>query len=244
MAAKVSVEGRRQFVKHTGLPIHLVDEPYFSHLLDLYEPVMRSRSKYNEFLAALKDHYGGKENEFLQNAKKVCDDAIAAITQSAEYGQLSNKFDAAKFKRWNFNPSELGACKDIYTTENCGKKLISLDMKQANFNALRLINPALVRNAATYEAFMATITDDKFLIGSKHLRQVIFGKANPKQQVAVEQQVMYNIAHTLHTAKGLHIPLWTMSVHTDEVVHPQSHALTSSDNYHSGRGCRGLRGYR
>lgn len=80
--------------------------------------------------------------------------------------------------------------KDIFKTSNNGKLFISIDMRKANFSALKFYNRSIFDNADTWEKFIERYTEDKHIVNSKYIRQVILGYCNPKRQVTYEKYLM------------------------------------------------------
>lgn len=80
--------------------------------------------------------------------------------------------------------------KDIFKTSNNGKLFISIDMRKANFSALKFYNRSIFDNADTWEKFIERYTEDKHIVNSKYIRQVILGNCNPKRQVTYEKYLM------------------------------------------------------
>ncbi|KAH3758178.1 hypothetical protein Pelo_10119 [Pelomyxa schiedti] len=208
---------KRLFVKDTSLPIQVYEDPYFDYYIDLYEPVMQSRTKYNAFVAQLK--LLGKP-KFLSKRASVIDAAIKAINAEPEFVALQKDPEVIhRFQETNlFDTEQLcHTLKNLYQPANAGKQFISLDLRQANFNALRVVHPSIVKNATTYEEFMANFTSDQTIISSKNIRQVIFGKANPKYQQIIETFIIHKIAHDLNKHG---IALKNMACSTDEILIP------------------------
>jgi hypothetical protein len=81
---------------------------------------------------------------------------------------------------------------NIYNQSSIGKTFVSIDLKKANFQAFKFINPLIVFNADTYEDMIDMFTPEKneYFRTSKYTRQVIFGKLNPKRTITVEKYIM------------------------------------------------------
>ncbi len=71
-----------------------------------------------------------------------------------------------------------------------GKYFLSVDMKKANFTALKKYDPAIVGGKATYEEFIGMFTEHEYFKSSKYIRQVVFGNLNPRRQVTYEKYLM------------------------------------------------------
>jgi len=73
---------------------------------------------------------------------------------------------------------------------------VSIDIKSANFNILRLFDPLIVGNSTNWLEFMKMFTDDEFLAQSKPFRQETLGKLNASR-IANKQKAMLATLVTL-----------------------------------------------
>lgn len=78
----------------------------------------------------------------------------------------------------------------IYKPSNVGKLFISIDMRKANFSALKFYDKSIFSNADTWEEFIERYTENKHIVNSKYIRQVILGNCNPRRQVTYEKYLM------------------------------------------------------
>lgn len=83
--------------------------------------------------------------------------------------------------------------KDIYKPSNVGKLFISIDMRKANFSALKFYDKSIFSNADTWEEFVGRYTENKHIVNSKYIRQVILGNCNPKRHITYEKYLMDGI---------------------------------------------------
>ncbi len=88
--------------------------------------------------------------------------------------------------------------KDIFKPSNDGKLFISIDMRKANFSALKNYDSSIFDRANTWEEFIGKYTDNKHIINSKYIRQVILGNCNPRRQVTYEKYLMGGILDYIH----------------------------------------------
>lgn len=90
---------------------------------------------------------------------------------------------------------------NLYAPQHAGQEFISIDLVKANFYAMRLYDPELVGGANTYESFIercfADGTVDPYWVGSKYIRQVIFGNCLPKKQRRIEKHVVTKMVRLL-----------------------------------------------
>ncbi len=74
-------------------------------------------------------------------------------------------------------------------------------MKKANFSALREYRDDIFGGSDTWEEFISRFTDNKHIINSKYIRQVIMGNLNPKRQTAYEKVLMDKLLTDILHAK-------------------------------------------
>lgn len=175
---------KKKFVRDVGVPIKVLEEPYFSHYLDLYEEEFQSKTKWDEFMEFLQlfedaDDYFEKYNE-------VKDAAIEYLKSQPKLTYFRQNEDMNKYSIKNINIPKSG----IYKEDNVGKYFISIDMKKANFTALRYYDPEIFDYAETYEEFVKKFTKHEYLIKSKHIRQVIMGNVVTKRVGTYEKYLM------------------------------------------------------
>lgn len=200
----------KRFIKDYSLPIQVIQEPYFEYFIDLYNPLLDTRKK----LDLLKEAVGQFANEeaFLQEYYDIRDKIITTIETTDIYKQY-NSMDMSKYNVSNKDyPST-----DVFKCPNIGKVFVSIDLKKANFQALKYIDNGLVLNCNTYEELIGKFTDLEYMKSSKYLRQVIFGNMNPKRQVKVERYIIQQILDFLIENKIINLDN-IKSVSNDEIV--------------------------
>lgn len=184
---KITSKLRERFCKDCNIPINLFHEPYFSERLELYDIFYNTISKWLTFKEEINIYHS--EQDYFEEYNKVKDEAIYSIKNSEAY-QIFCEEDMNKFQIQNKNFSS----HDIYHDENKNRVFISVDMKQANFSALQhygdSISKSMFAGASTWEDFIGLFTDNKHIINSKYIRQVILGNCNPKRHITYEKYLM------------------------------------------------------
>lgn len=178
-----------RFCKDFKLPITIFEEPIFSYQKEIYNDYYELDSKFE-----LLEKEIGKfdtEEQFLENLFVVRDTIITETKKLDAYQEFIS-IDMNRFAVKSDTSS-----KDIFKANNVGKTFLSVDLKKANFQAMKYINPDLVFGANTYEEYIGKFTDSEYLKQSKYLRQVIFGNMNPRRQVTVEKYLMKQILDEL-----------------------------------------------
>jgi hypothetical protein len=151
--------------------------------LQLYDSYYNALDKWNIFVREL-DKYKC-EQDYLEEYNRVKNAAINDIKISDGY----KRFNEEDMNKYTVKYKDLPG-KDIFKTSNNGKLFISIDMRKANFSALKFYNRSIFDNADTWEKFIERYTEDKHIVNSKYIRQVILGNCNPKRQVTYEKYLM------------------------------------------------------
>lgn len=180
---EVSEKLKERFCKDCNIPLRLYKEPYFTDRLQLYNSYYNTLDKWNIFVRELEKYKC--EQDYLEEYNRVKDAAIKDIKDSDGY----KRFNAEDMNEYTVKYKDLPS-KDIYKSSNVGKLFISIDMRKANFSALKFYDKSIFSNADTWEEFVGRYTENKHIVNSKYIRQVILGNCNPKRQVTYEKYLM------------------------------------------------------
>lgn len=180
---EVSEKLKERFCKDCNIPLRLYKEPYFMDRLQLYDSYYNSLDKWNIFVRELEKYKC--EQDYLEEYNRVKDTAINDIKLSDGY----NRFNEEDMGKYSVKYKDLPS-KDIYKPSNVGKMFISIDMRKANFSALKFYDKSIFSNADTWEEFIERYTENKHIVNSKYIRQVILGNCNPRRQVTYEKYLM------------------------------------------------------
>lgn len=174
---------KERFCKDCNIPIRIYDEPYFMERIELYDKFYGTVEKWNIFVEELQKY--SNEQQYFEEYNRVKDAAISDIKASEGY-QSFNQLDMNEYPiKHTGLPS-----KDIFHPSNDGRVFISVDMKKANFSALHRYDPGIFGYADTWEDFIRKYTDNKHIIASKYIRQVILGNCNPRRHITYEKILM------------------------------------------------------
>lgn len=176
---------KKRFCKDCNLPINLFDEPYFTQRLKALDVQFDCVKKFDTFCADLEKY--DTEQEYFEYYNTVKDSVINMIKDNTEYMKFLND-DFADVRVVTKNIT-LGN-KNLYIEGNQDKTFISIDMKKANFSALRHYSPAIFKNVGTWEQYIGFFTPSEHIRNSKYIRQVILGACNPKRQITYERYLM------------------------------------------------------
>ena len=168
---------RQRFVKNFDLPFSVLDSPWFEYFLDLYEEDYKSKTTWEKLQGEL-----GNPGEYLYDYGKARDLVISEIESCPEYKALVS--DSEFFEKYKI-PGEV--TKELYTEGQVGNLFLGIDLKEANYQALKYYDPGIVR---PYEK----VRDSSLFLSSKYTRQVIFGKLSSRRIVTLERFLMYQIS--------------------------------------------------
>lgn len=194
---EISITAKERFCKDCNIPLRLFQEPYFTDRLKLYDKFYGTLKKWDLFVKEL-----GKyrcEQDYFGEYNRVKDNAIAFVQNTEAF----QRFNAEDMNKYHVVHENLPV-KDIFKASNAGKDFLSIDMKKANFSSLKHYDAAIFRGAGTWEEFIGEYTDNRHMIESKYIRQVILGNCNAKKHITYEKYLMdtvlshiekYDISH-------------------------------------------------
>lgn len=192
---EVSARAKERFCKDCNIPIRLFQEPYFTDRLKLFDKFYGTLEKWNIFIDELQRY--NCEQDYFEEYNRVKDAAILSIKESEAYKRF-NEEDMNKYCVTHKNLLN----KDIFKPSNNGKLFISIDMRKANFSSLYHYNNSMFSGAKTWEEFISKFTENKHIINSKYIRQVILGNCNPKRHITYEKYLMNEVLNFLYDHVG------------------------------------------
>lgn len=209
---------RQRFVKDYNLPINVFREDLWNHYMALYEffPYYR----WDSLVVKVYDEYGGNVEKWLDYCAEVRDKAILGTMETDAY----KKFNSLDLKDFDIKvPAPTSHC---YTEATNGKRFISIDLVKANFQVMKFTG---VLEDNTYADFIRRCGGDEYIINSKYLRQVIFGKMNPSRQIKIERWIMSQIAFiTTNILKDRDFELF--SFNNDELIYEDKSSTPEDSN--------------
>lgn len=206
---------RQRFVSDYNLPIQVLDSPYFEQRLELLEPLYKAKSKYENVIQLLNEKFEGNHNKFLMEFYNIRENIIQDILHNEAY--LNFNSSTYNMKQYAFKAEY--PKKQIYSGDMIGKVLLSVDLKKANYQALRYVNKDIVFGTNSYEELIKKYTDLDYVINSKYTRQVVFGKLNPSRQITVEKYLMHLIHNIILDNFDKKHDLNIICLNTDELVY-------------------------
>lgn len=174
---KYSEKILKRFIKDYSLPIQIPMEGMMDYYIDLYDPVFNTKEKWNMFTSEL-DKFPSEE-EFLTEENRIINKIVDKIKNNPIYNEfITCDIDTMIPIHADVDGVPFVKTVNLYTPSNNGKYFISMDMKKANYQALKMFSSSLVFNTNTYEEMVSKFTDSKYFKNSKHIRQVVFGQLN------------------------------------------------------------------
>lgn len=212
---EVSTKLKERFCKDSNIPLRLYQEPYFMDRLKLYDKFYGTMDKWDTFTSELAGYHC--EQDYLEEYNHVKDQAIKYIKSSLAYKMFNEEYMN------NFKVTHEGLpVKDIFKSTNDGRTFISIDMKKANFSALKYygetIGYSMFGNADTWEDFLCKFTSNDHILDSKYIRQVILGNCNPKRHITYEKWIMDQVSSSLENNFIMGILELVVFFSNDEIV--------------------------
>ena len=198
------------FINDFSLPITTVEDPYFDKQIHLLEDSFGAATKYLELMCTIRDYFNGNPQAFLEHRRSVKDKILSEILASEGYKAML----ADKSPLEDYTP--LVGARELYTEEQDGGMFVSFDMVKANFQALRYVDPSIVRDCDTWEEYVSKFTDIPYIAAAKQVRQEVLGKLNGKRLAAIERRIANDFAKVLVERYGDKFTLF--SIKTDEII--------------------------
>ena len=225
MEDNFNVDLVNRFVSDYKLPIpKIFNIGQFVHYLYLCEKDYKALTKYRNLINLIDERFGGDSNKFLKEYYDKREEIIQAILTNPAYLEFNN-MDMNRFAIKDV-PKNI-TTKNIYNCENVNKIYLSIDLKKANFQALKYVNQGIVFDKDTYEDFIGIFTDLDYIKESKYCRQVIFGKCNPKRHITVEKYITNEIRKYISEKIFENIDINIVSFSNDEIVYECSVSIES-----------------
>ena len=207
---------RYRFCEDSGAPIQVLQDPYFTQRLKLFEKDYNSLTYYNDYYKYVVEEFGNVQ-KFLEFYHSLRDRIIGVVSNSEAFRafqedeKITKEIKEFKPVIGNVNLYIQGQVKE---GSNC---FLSIDMKKANFQTLKWIDPAIVFDCCTYEDFIRKFTDMPWAAKSKRTREIIFGKMNPNRTMKYERIIMGIVEQ--HTSKLVDDYFDLFSLNSDEAIY-------------------------
>jgi len=178
----------QRFAKDFNLPINIFNNEMFEYYHKKYSDFW-PEEEWQSLQKEIREEYYGNMDLWLEHYAEVRDMIIKELENSSEY----KAFNSENMSKYEIEPMFRNISdRNIYNAESDGKMFVSIDLRKANFQALKHVG---VVKEDTYEDFIDKYDKSFYFKKSKYTRQVIFGKLNPKRQITVEHYLMSQILH-------------------------------------------------
>ena len=200
----------QRFAKDYNLPINVFDEEMFEYYKELYKDFFPIK-EYNCAVKNIVENFDGNVEMWLDYYAKIRDNIIETVMSSDEY----KNFNSLNLSEYSVKP----VCgeRSCYNEEADGKYFISIDLKKANFQALKYMK---VLEDETYDKFIKRFGGDEYMANSKYLRQVVFGKMNPSRQITIEKYLVSKIEEGIRN-KMTNYGFKLYSLNSDELIYEE-----------------------
>lgn len=205
-----------RFCKDYNVPVNVFDEYHIKTILHMHPELEKPFMAMEEEIF---DQFNGNVDAWIESYGHLRDTIISSLEESEAY----KAFNAKNIHDWDIEKS-VGE-RSIYNKECSGKKYFSIDLRKANFQALKFAG-VIPSEFETYEDFIGSYGGSEYIKGSKYLRQVIFGKLNPSRTIKVEQYMMKKVLDYINenqliwaiTENDTNVPAELISFNSDELV--------------------------
>lgn len=207
-------------IHHYKLPIPKIPDLYI-YYINLFEPILKSRSIVEQAIKEIDEYDGEDYYENIRNTRANIIESVAETEAYKEFNASNNPYfylpgGHPKFSvltdRFRYTKNS-----DVYKQNNDGKYFVSVDMEKANFQITRNYDENILFGCKTYDEFIHLFTDSEYFLGSKYIRQIIFGNLAPKRQNTMQKYYTGKILESI-IDEGL-MPEETIRVYTaDELV--------------------------
>jgi len=198
----------KRFIDDYKLPLqNIEDTEYIVYALS----VINKYDEWWEFINRVKDKFGEDIEKYFNYYAEVKESFLNTVKNSSEFINF-NQMDISIFKI--DRPKNL--LKSLYTKDNDNKYFLSIDLKKANFQALKYCK--LFKGYDTWEDLIGKFTDFPELINSKYLRSVLFGQLNPSRHITVETYLVYNLIEPVKKFFPDSININLIILNSDELI--------------------------
>ena len=171
-------KSRTNFIKDMCCHIPTIESPYFEYFLSVY---------------GLEDAY----RDFLTFTKELS--LVKPITSL--YEPIKQRDSFKEFNTCDLNakyPLSGSVSGDIYDRKNVGKYFLTVDLKEAAYQALLTHNPEIVFGCLTFSDYIdktikASSECLQYIKSCKHIRTVALGNLNPSRTQHVYRWITLNL---------------------------------------------------
>ena len=158
----------RFFCEYMKVPLPVSSEKYVDYYLNILDKYYDCNTKWKLFLGELETNsLGFIKNEINSFYAKV----INHVKSHEEYKTFISREDKTP---------NISLGNEIYSVANKDKTFVSIDVRSANYRVLKTNCPSLCEDLEWVD-FIKKFTSNEFIINSKYIREVLFGKLGCKK---------------------------------------------------------------
>lgn len=211
----IEINFRENFLTSNNIPTKFITSPHFEYFLELYNDDHGSLDKWNELQKELvQNHY--TEGKYINLLSETRHKLVENIKNN-KYFQRLKEDNMLEYEI----PQKVYKSTELYKKCNYGKTILSVDMKEANYQALKWYDSRIVQDTNTWREFVELFTPLHSIQQNKVERQRVLGKLEPKKQQILERWLMYQFVNSLKIYENLELLGWK----SDEVLY-----VLNSDN--------------
>lgn len=176
---KITIDFVNFFVRYTEIPVPTNHPDHFEYFINALDKYFDSRRYldliYDDIKLFNKD--GKLDRKYFALYKKhiwkIKETIQSTIKHNPEYKAFC-EMSVDSFPQITTNENNL------YSDENVGKTLISIDVKSANYRVLKKFCPSIFGSANSWSEFVQGFTEYKFLLESKPFRMILINELDNK----------------------------------------------------------------
>ncbi len=202
----------RRFINDCKLSIQpICSQEYLDHVFELIPEI---KEKYERFVSEIGDDFGKWMEKFEFSKNRMIED----LKNNQKYKDFISESPTDFEKRWERLGMPEGGLKSksIFMSENNNKKFLSIDLKKANFQALKKVG---VYSDNTWEDLVRKYTDSKHLQESKQFRSIIYGNLNIGRITMVEKYITNEFRRLIESSSILSEGYKIVSLMSDEIIY-------------------------
>jgi hypothetical protein len=200
------------FCQYTSISIPVALPEYFEYYMEIFDKYYNARNQHKIFDVEIRKYqYIGQFKTYISDIQSTIVKYLKEHPEFCKFTQIT-KYMEKNVKKCN-----------LYTQNNKNKWFISVDIKSANFTVMKKFCKGLFDidgiEPTTWNDFLKKFTDSKFVHGSKHIREVIFGNLGVCNRVALLCPEFINNVHKFVTSKEYSKYVKMYSSYNDELIY-------------------------
>jgi BMFP domain-containing protein YqiC len=216
---EMELNRREEFARYNNFKLKDEDfsDELFEQRLSQYED-KKAKVKWQSFSTLLKKDFNNHPRLYRKFSEVIVSHILRDLKPLPAFKTLINASDELIRERIfsklindyknALNAPPLKEIHGILADEFADQYIVYVDLSKANFNALKLFDPAVVLNFDTWQDLVRRETDSELLINSPTIRHKLFGKINYQEcngrniVVRVQHEVLNALYYELINTEG------------------------------------------